>query len=245
MSKNYVALYHQIGRLIEDAPDLTTVEACASANALRWLGMGHALVKEVNVGGGFDAIQFSAAVNQLTDITYVIAVRNIFSILYRSLAHCEIKLPVGTSGAFIPVGNSFDAFAALAKIFSSARESILICDPYMDETTLTEFALAIQEGVMLRLLSDKKSYKPTLKPAAQKWIEQYGRNRPIEIRLAETKQLHDRVIIVDGREAWTITQSLKDFAKRSPAEIIRVDAIAQLKIEAYEAIWEDSTLFNL
>jgi hypothetical protein len=30
---------------------------------------------------------------------------------------------------------------------------------------------------------------------------------------------------------------LKDFAKRAPAEIIRADSIAALKVEAYEQIW--------
>jgi hypothetical protein len=30
---------------------------------------------------------------------------------------------------------------------------------------------------------------------------------------------------------------LKDFAKRAPAEIVRADSIAALKVDAYEHIW--------
>jgi len=54
------------------------------------------------------------------------------------------------------------------------------------------------------------------------------------------KTLHDRAIFVDKAKAWTLTQSLKDFAKRSPAEIVRADDTAALKIAAYEAIWATS-----
>ncbi|BAM92882.1 hypothetical protein S58_69160 [Bradyrhizobium oligotrophicum S58] len=40
-------------------------------------------------------------------------------------------------------------------------------------------------------------------------------------------------------DAWTLTQSLKDFAARSPATIVKVDAeTAALKVSAYGAIWQ-------
>jgi hypothetical protein len=54
--------------------------------------------------------------------------------------------------------------------------------------------------------------------------------------------LHDRVILIDGTAAWTLTQSIKDFAKRSPAEIVRAEDTASLKIAAYEDIWKNSSV---
>jgi fructose-specific component phosphotransferase system IIB-like protein len=42
--------------------------------------------------------------------------------------------------------------------------------------------------------------------------------------------------------AYTLTQSLNAFAKRSPAEIIKADDTANLKIAAYEDIWGNSTV---
>ncbi len=56
-------------------------------------------------------------------------------------------------------------------------------------------------------------------------------------RLAPPKTLHDRAIFIDQAEAWILTQSLKDFAKRSPAEIVRANDTASMKIAAYEAVW--------
>ena len=89
-------------------------------------------------------------------------------------------------------------------------------------------------------MADTADHKATLKPAAEKWISQYGDRRPLSVRLAPAKSIHDRAIFIDQRGAWTITQSLKDLAKRAPAEIIRADSIAALKVEAYEQIWVTS-----
>ena len=107
----------------------------------------------------------------------------------------------------------------------------------MDETALTEFGSAVPENVCLRLMADQASCKPTLQPAARNWVKQYGGTRPLLVRLAPQNTLHDRAIFVDQTTAWTLTQSLKDFAKRSPAEIVRADDTAALKIAAYEGLW--------
>ena len=237
MATDYVTLYQQIGRLLEASPDLSTYQACIQPPALQWLGRSHALVEAVNVGAGFDAIAFSSAVDQMRTAAWPSAVSQVFQILYRALGHCELHLPSGSTGSFVPVGNSFDAFSALSKIFSIATSDVLIVDPYMDQAVLVDFGLAVPEGVPLRLMADTNDYKATLRPAAEKWISQYGSSRPISVRLAPSKTLHDRAIFIDRREAWTITQSLKDFAKRAPAEIVRADSIAAIKIDAYESIW--------
>jgi hypothetical protein len=136
-------------------------------------------------------------------------------------------------GAFIPVGGSFDSYAALSKVFSQAKSDILLVDPYMDDSVLLEFGGAVPEMVTLRLLSDQATAKLS---AARKWKTQYPA-RELQVRLTLPRSLHDRVILVDGKDAWTITQSLKDLAKRSPAEIVKANDIAALKIAAYEQIW--------
>lgn len=241
MATDYVMLYQQIGRLLETAPDLSTYQACVQPSALKWLGTAHALVKAVN-GYGYDVIAFTSAMNRMRSAAWSSAVNEVFQILYRALGHCELQLPAGSSGSFVPVGNSFDAFAAFSKIFAAATVDVMIVDPYMDQAALVDFGLAVPEGVTLRLLADANDHKATLKPAAEKWISQYGTRRPLSVRLASAKSLHDRAIFIDQKQAWTITQSLKDFAKRAPAEIVRADSIAGLKINAYEVIWATASV---
>lgn len=162
--------------------------------------------------------------------------------LFRALAETEAAIGPAARGAFIPANNVFDALATLATLFGAATRSLLIIDPYMDEKALTDFARLAPEGVRINLMADARHVKPGLKPAAQAWISQFGAARPLDVRLAPSRSLHDRAIIVDDTDAWILTQSLNAFAARSPATIARVDAqSAQLKIDAYGDIWRSAT----
>jgi hypothetical protein len=71
----------------------------------------------------------------------------------------ELRAPASVKGTFIPVGHSFDAFAALAKVLQGATRDVLIVDPFMDETVLSEFGGTVSSGVTLRLLADQASQK--------------------------------------------------------------------------------------
>ena len=234
MSEN---IYRQLGRLIETMPDLSTCDLM-STEANQWLGRAYALVHQV--GDVVDTVRFKTNVDNLHSAGRSSAVPSIHSILYRALATAELAAPAGTSGAFIPVGNSFDAFTAISKILATAKKDVLIIDPYMDAVVLTGFGVAVPEKISLRLMTDQQEHKPTLLPAAQSWVKQYGLNRPLYIRLALPRTLHDRAIFIDGTTAYTLTQSFNAFAGRSPAEIIKADDTANLKIPAYEEIWKNS-----
>lgn len=156
----------------------------------------------------------------------------------RALAKLELQLPASARGAFVNVGSNFDAIAAFAKVLAAAHEDVVIVDPYMDEKALTEFAVLAPEGVSVRLLTDSSSMKASVELMAKKWIEQYASARPLALRATNPRTLHDRLLLIDGTDAWILTQSLKDFAQRSPASLQRTDPdTAKMKIDAYEGIW--------
>ena len=128
--------------------------------------------------------------------------------------------------------------AAIGKVLGTAKRDVLIVDPYADEKALTDFAPLAREGISVRMLADEKDHKPTLQPARERWIQQYGTARPLEIRLALPRVLHDRLAIVDETETWVLTQSLNAFAARSPAAVVLVDPeTSGLKVAAYADIW--------
>jgi hypothetical protein len=231
------SIYRQLGRLLAAPPDSLLV---MSTKKLEWLARVRALVAAT---GDIEAsAQFSMGMAMLSAPGSTMKNKEgeeqLLFAAYSALASAELKAPAGVKGAFIPASNSFDAFAALAKVLESAKQDVMIVDPYLDETALTEFGGIVPAGVTYRLLSDKASHKPTLQVAAGKWQAQHGGARPLAVRLAGPRTLHDRAIFVDKAVAWILTQSLKDFAKHSPAEIVRADDTANLKIHAYEKIWE-------
>jgi len=234
------ALYVEVGHLIASMPDLT-VSGELPASTRHWLGRAYALVKET--GELTDTYSLDHHIKNLETPQWRRAtVGPILDILYRALAVAEMKAPAATQGAFIPAGNVLQAMTAIGKILELARRDVLIVDPYMDVTTITDFAVLAPEGVQIRLLADAKDYKPTLKPAVERWVDQYGGNRPLSARLSAARSLHDRLIAVDGAQVWVLTQSLNGFAVRSPATIIRTDAeTAGLKIAAYAVLWNAAT----
>jgi hypothetical protein len=227
-------LYRRLGRLIEECPSFSGI-AELSVEQMVWIGRAEALMAQAN--DPLAQAEFGAAKGSLAYPTMRSAGhQTLMMSLYGVMAKAELASPAAAQGAFIPVGNAFDAYAAVAKIFGVATSDILIIDPYMDDTSLLDFAGAVPDDVSLRLLSDTGTVKASLAPAATRWKSQYPQ-RKLEVRLAPARTLHDRAILVDRKEAWTVTQSLKDLAKRSPAELVRANDIAALKIAAYELIW--------
>jgi hypothetical protein len=230
---NSETLYRQVGRLIASVPDFK-IFGDLSPDHLQWIGRASALIK--SSGDLLSQAEFSMSSANLLGPRREEAFRELMMILYKVLADAELKSPASAQGAFIPAGNSFDAFAAVSKVLGTAKGDVLIVDPYLDETVLTDFSGAVSAGVALRLLADEATVKTTLHPASIRWAKQYPA-RPLQVRLAPPKALHDRAIFLDRTSAWILTQSLKDFAKRAPAEIVRADDTAALKIAAYEAVW--------
>ncbi|MFZ3282548.1 hypothetical protein [Pseudomonas sp.] len=235
-------LYHELGYLIAEMPDLTTPE-WQSNETQRWLGRASAWIEQS--GNSVDTVAFNAAVNSLCTNprfpSHIAAVPRLTTILYRALGRAELQASPASRGSFIPVGEIFSAFAALSKILSEATISVMFVDPYADANLLTDFAVLVPDGVITRVLADAGSKKAALAPALKHWVQQYGSERPLEGRLAPDRSLHDRLIIIDERETWSLGQSFNALAARAPTSLIRADLeTAQLKIQAHNLIWQTS-----
>lgn len=235
-------LYHELGYLIAEMPDLAATQ-WQTAEAQRWLGRASAWIEQS--GNLVDAAAFNAAVNSLCPNprfpSHIAAVPRVTTILYRALGRAELQASPASRGAFIPVGEIFSAFAALSKILSEATNTVMFVDPYADANLLTNFAVLVPDGVTTRVLADAGSRKAALAPALKYWVQQYGSERPLEGRLAPDRSLHDRLIIVDERESWSLGQSFNALAARAPTSLIRADLeTAQLKIQAHNLIWQTS-----
>ncbi|RWP44326.1 MAG: phosphatidylserine/phosphatidylglycerophosphate/cardiolipin synthase family protein [Mesorhizobium sp.] len=227
-------IYLNLGRLIENPPELYARRIDNDAH--QWLGRVYALVH--SLGMFPEALKLSFLTADLAKEGDADLARQVMSVLYRALAVAELKAPAATRGMFINAGSAFDAMVAVGKVLAAANSQLLIVDPYMDEKVLTDFAVLASEGVSINLLTDSATVKPSLSPAANRWKQQHGTKRPLDVRVSAPKLLHDRTIIVDGTTVWTLTQSFNAFAARSPASIVRIEGDAVgLKISAYDEFW--------
>lgn len=232
------ALYLQLGRLVAEMPDFSE-QGAVSTEANRWLGRAAALIDQISDQA--DIISFKVAAQSLDGVLRAGNAQTIKSVVFGALARAELAAPLDAQGAFIQAGGELDAFVAFGKVLGVAATGLMIVDPYADEKALTDFAIQAPEGVAVRILADAEYRKGTLKPAAERWAAQYKTLRPLEVRLAARKTLHDRLILVDGAKVWTFGQSLNAIAARAHTSIVRVDAdTSALKVAAYEAIWANS-----
>ena len=232
-------LYLQLGRLVAEMPDLTSGPITSDTN--RWLGRACALVEQA----GESAVALKTACQMLeTDpLLRRMNAQTIAATVHQALAKAELNAPARVQGAFIAAGHTLDAYAAVGRVLGMAKNTVLMVDPYADDKIVTEYAVLTPDNVTVRVLADTADHKKTLKPAAVRWIPQFGHSRPpLEVRLSPAKTLHDRLIIVDEASVWILGQSFNRLAERSHTSIVRADdETAVLKIAAYVAMWQAAT----
>jgi hypothetical protein len=236
MTTDPETLYLQLRRLVATMPDLAG--APITPELRQWLGRAAALVEVA--GDVLDASKLRTSADSLdSHLLRGTHANAIVSILHRVLARAELKAPASAQGSFIAAGDTLNAFAAVAKVLERAKKDILMVDAYADQTIITGFAVTAPDGVTLRILgADRETRKMTLRPAVANWVQQFGPSRPIEVRVAPQADLHDRLILIDGAEAWSAGQSFNGMAQKSHTSIEQSDPeLAAMKIQAYEAIW--------
>jgi len=115
----------------------------------------------------------------------------------------EIDLQINThllptQGIFFD-GQVFDAYELASKIIRSAKQSIVLIDNYIDESTLTHLAKKTKDVKVLLLT---KNTNKQLELDTQKANEQYG-----NFTLKTFTQSHDRFLIIDQTEVYHLGAS--------------------------------------
>lgn len=232
-------IYLRLGQLIDSMPTF----ASSDRETQLWLGRAIVVVGESEGAIRTDAAKLKSQSEMLAHGLAAgrLMAQEVAAVMYRALARAEASVPAATQGAFLAAAKPFDTFAMVGKVLASAKKTVLIVDPYLDEK-VAEYALLVPEGVEVRLLGGKKRTKPSLLPSLTKFQQQFGAKRPIGARLADDSLLHDRLIDVDSVEAWLVSQSFNALAERSPATIVRAPAaVAPDKLEYYQQAWASAT----
>ena len=121
-------------------------------------------------------------------------------------------------------GQIFDAYSFVTDLVKSAKQTILLVDNYIDETTLT--ILSKNQNINATIYTSKISKQ--LKLDIEKYNQQY---KKIEVRRFDLS--HDRFLIIDDEEVYHIGASLKDLGKKwfafSKMDINSFEIIGKLK----------------
>lgn len=100
----------------------------------------------------------------------------------------------------------FDAYVFSNELIASAKNSIVLLDNYIDETTLLQLS---KRKPKVQCIIYTERITPQLRLDLEKHNAQYP---PIEIRIL--KYVHDRFLILDHQSLYHLGASLKDLGKR-------------------------------
>lgn len=229
-------LYFQLRQLAETAPSLADPSA-VTPEERRWLGRVAALIEGFMPAA--DITSFKVACDGIGSVMHKINAPTVLSIFHRALAKAELAAPAAAQGQFLAAGDTFSAMAQVGKVFSRATENLMIVDKYADVVLLTDFVVNAPAAVQVRVLGGEgEPRRAALTPAVSRWNQQFAGARLLEVRLAPGQHLHDRIIVIDGKECWVSGQSFNGMAVRSPTYLSKLDAeLAEQKVAAYSDIW--------
>lgn len=220
---------------IRDAPPLIYQQPLTSAD-MGWLGRADALIE---ASGAIPAlIGFRTARSALGTISH--DRDNLLIPLYDAYSRVELMVPAASKGAFIPGGDTWNGYAALVRVMQTECDDLLIVDPYLSFAIFTELAPHSAARKTVRCLTAKRpEYHLGLLAAAGKWAgDEISKSHPVEVRYAPPGSLHDRLIIIDNKAVWLVSQSLKDIAKKSSASVSRAESeLGALKALHYDDLW--------
>jgi hypothetical protein len=103
-------------------------------------------------------------------------------------------------------GQIFDAYEFVAKLIKSASKSLVLIDNYVDESVLTMLAKR-SSGVSAKIITLQISKQ--LQLDIDKFNSQYA---PVDVM--SRPRIHDRFLIVDGKDVYHIGASMKDLGKK-------------------------------
>jgi hypothetical protein len=219
-------------RAMVDSPPRIDIRTPLSRDQMAWLGRAHALVSAWN---SVEAASISVSADFIAAGLYPEGnLRKILTVIHRVIAALELQVPTRSDQAFGP-GAVYDFLKTLRDLLSTAKQNILIVDPYLDEQIFDTYLSTIDSQVTVRLLADK--YATSLKPTHDKFISQ--KKMSVEIRIS--RSIHDRIVFLDNNSCWVLGQSIKDAAVSKPTYMAPLSGdIAKQKLIVYEEIWNTS-----
>jgi hypothetical protein len=139
---------------------------------------------------------------------------------------------------FFPKDSPWDAHVVLRGIFSQATRALTIIDAYADTTIFQLLSTRSVEGLTVRILCSK--YASAVAAEAARFEFQYP---GVRIEVKESRDFHDRFVVVDETTCVHVGSSLKD-AGKTACLISRVqdDRTRKALLQALDEAWTAATV---
>ena len=147
----------------------------------------------------------------------------------------DTLLPIGDTvrELFFGEKTEHDAYVGIRGILQGASSSLVVVDPYVDQSILTLLTACAKANMNVRILTSRIPSDFALE--AKKWLTQH---QGVVLEVRTSKEFHDRFIVLDGQSCWHIGASLKDAgAKAFMISQIEDDANAKALVKQIDKSW--------
>lgn len=134
----------------------------------------------------------------------------------------------------IGAGAVHDYFEEVRQLVAGSTQDVLFIDPYIDASFVTRYLPQIPQGVTVRLLTAERQ-AIALRQSLNLFQQQHGTTA--ELRVVPDRSLHDRHLVIDGRDVYQSGASFKDGARNAPTSINQIVDVAADIIRAHETNW--------
>lgn len=220
----------------ENAPEFGAAYiANASSDQQRWIARLGALMSRVSLehGASFKA---SAA----TSVQFWRVSRESFR--KGALAAIEeLKLELELDGRdqighVYDSNRQYDFLRDLKAVIGNAATDLLLIDPYFDGAAFQTYLESHQGTRSIRILCSRYANDVAA------YISAFGDQTGTAPELRKSRNLHDRLVVIDRADCWIVGGSIKDAGKKPTYLVPLQPAIASQKIDIYEALWQDAEL---
>jgi len=151
----------------------------------------------------------------------------------------EIKLELELDGheyigQVYDVQHQYDFLCDLKEIIMGAQKEVFVVDPYFDGGAFETYLGPLGNSCGIRVLCGK--YSRDVAGHIDAFKAQYG----VSPELRTSKDIHDRLVILDGSDCWIVGGSIKDAGKKPTYLVPLQPGIAPTKIAIYESLWQKS-----
>lgn len=105
-------------------------------------------------------------------------------------------------------GDEYDAKRVVLKIFKSAKQNIVIIDPYVDDT-IFDYIEMIDKNLDIKVLTSTKTKKIVHE------LFQNIQSTKSNIMARQSNDFHDRYIIIDNKEIWHLGTSINSIGQKA------------------------------
>lgn len=138
---------------------------------------------------------------------------------------------------FFPKGSQWDGHVVLRNLFNEARLSLTIVDSYADGTVFQMLAARPLGGMRVRILCGASAQ--TVAAEGKRFMKQYP---GVAVEVRQTKDFHDRFVVIDDRTCVHVGASIKDAGKTAfMASRVEDQGNLQGVLAAIEAAWAAAT----